>query len=101
MTGNRHPVSPELLLHTNQFLNQWLILLEHLIVTLGNRTTDNKWCTGIINQYGVYLVDNGVVVGTLYQIAGRDGHIVTQVVETELIVGTEGDIGLIGLATGL
>ncbi len=91
----------QLLLRTNQFLNQWLILLKHLVVTLGNGTTNNQRRTGIINQHGVHLIDDGVVVGPLYKVAGRNGHVVTQVVETELVVGTEGDICLIGLATSL
>ena len=37
----------------------------------------------------------------LYQIGGRYGHVITQIVETELVVGTEGDISLISLTTGL
>ena len=31
----------------------------------------------------------------LHQVGGRDGHVVAKIVETELIVGSEGDIGLI------
>ena len=38
-------------------------------------------------------------MSTLYKVGRRNGHIVTQVVETEFIVGTECDICLISLAT--
>ena len=38
---------------------------------------------------------------TLYKVLRTDGHVVTQVVETKFVVGTEGDICEIGLTTGL
>ena len=41
----------QLALNTYQLLNQWLILLEHLIVALGDRARDNQRCTGIVDQY--------------------------------------------------
>ena len=37
-------------------------------------------------------------MGALHQVGRRDSHIVAQVVETELVVRAEGDVGLIGLA---
>ena len=37
----------------------------------------------------------------LHEVGRRDSHIVTQIVETELVVGSEGDICLIGLTTSL
>jgi len=89
----------QLLLHANQLFDQRLILLEHLVVALGHGTRDNERSTGIVNQHGVNLVDDGVVMGSLYQVGRRDGHVVTQIVETELVVGTERDVGLVSLAT--
>ncbi len=69
-----------------------LIFVEHLVFTLRHRTTDNQWRTGIIYQNGIHLIDNGVVMSPLYQIERRGSHIITQVVETELIVRTESNI---------
>ena len=85
-------------LHTHQLLHQRLELLEHLVVATLHRTGDDERRTGIVDEHRVDLVDNGVVVRTLYQVVGRDGHVVAKVVETELVVRTEGDVGLIGLA---
>ena len=55
-------LSSQLTLNTYQTLYQWLILLKHLVVTLGNRTRDDQRCTGIINQHRVNLIDDGVVM---------------------------------------
>ena len=40
-------------------------------------------------------------MGTLYEVLWRDSHVVAQVVETKLVVRTEGNISLIRLATCL
>ena len=87
-------------LHFYQTLDQRLVLLEKLVVSLGHRTGYNQRCTCIVNQDGVYLVDDGVVVLPLYEVARRHGHIVAQIVEAELIVRSEGDISLVSTATG-
>ena len=91
----------QLALYAHEALHQRLVLLEHLIVALGNGTRNDKRCTGIVDQHGVDLVDDSVVMGTLHEVGRRDGHVVTQVVEAELIVRSEGDICLIRLTTGL
>ena len=88
----------QLALNAYQLLNQWLIFLEHLVVALGDRTRDDKRCTGIVDQHRIDLIDDGVVMCALYQVGWRNGHVVAQIVETELVVSTEGDIGLISLA---
>ncbi len=69
-----------------------LIFVKHLVFTLRHRTTDDQRRTGIIYQNGIHLIDNGVVMSPLYQIERRGSHIITQVVETELIVRTESNI---------
>ena len=91
----------QLALNTHQSLYQRLIFLKHLVVAFGHRTGDDKRSTGIVDQHGVNLVDNSVVMGTLHEVLWRNGHVVAQIVETELVVGTEGDITLISTATGL
>ena len=92
-------LSGELALCLHQFLHDGLVLIIHLLVAMRYGTRDDERCTGIVDQHGIDLIDNGEVVGTLHQVVGRHGHVVAQVVETELIVGTEGDIGEIGLTT--
>ena len=77
-----------------------LELVELLQVAAWGRTTDDQRSTGIVDQHGVDLVDDGVVMSTLHEIGRRDGHVITQIVETELVVGTESDICLISLTTG-
>ena len=73
-------------------------MFEHLVVAVGYGTRDNQRRTGIVDQDGVYLVDDGIVVATLNEVVGRDGHVVAQIVEAELIVRTEGDVGAVCLA---
>ncbi|CDB09544.1 uncharacterized protein BN744_00881 [Bacteroides sp. CAG:633] len=80
-----------------QAFNQRTELFEQLIVTFGYRTRDDQRSSCIINQYGVYLIDDGVVVLALNEIFRTDGHVVTQVVETKFVVGTESDICHISL----
>ena len=58
----------QLALHTHNLLNQGLILLEHLVVALGHRTGDDEWGTGIVNQHGVNLIDDGVVMSALHKV---------------------------------
>ena len=72
-------------------------LLEQLVLTFGDGTGNNQRSTGIVNQYGVHLIDDGIVVLALYEVFGADGHIITQVVETEFVVRTEGDVCQISL----
>ena len=91
----------QLTLYTYQTLHQRLIFLKHLIIALRHGTRDDQRCTGIIDQHGVNLIDDGVVMRTLYEVSRRYGHVITQIVETELIVRTEGDICLISLTTCL
>ena len=82
----------QLALHIHQTLHQRLVLLEELVVALGHRTRDDKRRTGIVDQHRVHLIDNGEVVLALHKILGILSHIVAQIVETEFVVGTEGDV---------
>ena len=88
----------QLALHVDQSLYEGLILLEHLVVALGHGSADDERGAGVVDEHGVDLVDDGIVVGALHEVGRRDGHVVAQVVETELVVGSEGDVGLVGLA---
>ena len=63
-----------------------------------DRTGDDERRTRIVDEHGVHLVHDGKVVLALHQVLLADGHVVTQVVETELVVRSEGDVALVGLA---
>ena len=76
-------------------------LFEQLFLTAGDRTGDDQRRTGIIDQYGVDLIDNRIVVFALYQVVRADRHIVAQVVETEFVVRTECDICIVSRTTGI
>ena len=71
-------------------------LEELLVVAMRYRTADDERRTGIVDQHGVDLVDDGVVVfRALHQLLRETCHVVTQVVEAELVVGAVGDVGVI------
>ena len=76
-------------------------LFEQLVVTFRYRTGNNQRSTGVVNQYGVNLIDDGIVVWALYKVFRADCHVVTQVVETKFIVCTECDISQICLSTSI
>src|SRR5579875_2943134 len=57
---------------------------------------DNQWCACLVNQNVVHLVDDGIVEVALHHLVERRDHVVAQVVKAELVVGTIGDIGLVG-----
>ena len=63
---------------------------------LGAGARDNERRSGLIDQDGVDLVDDGVVMAALYALLGAGDHVVAQVVETELGVGAVGDVCLVG-----
>ena len=76
-----------------------LQFVKLLLVATRGGTADDQRCTGIVNQHRVDLVDDGVVVFALHQFFGVACHVVTQVVETELVVGAVGDVAVVGAAT--
>ena len=88
-------------LHIHETFHQRLVFLEQLHVALGHRARNDERRTGVVNQDGVHLIDDGIVVAALHEVFGHHSHIVTQVVKTELIVRTKGDVGHVCLATGL
>ncbi len=73
-------------------------VLHELLVVGGllHRTGDDERGTGVIDEDGVHLVHDGVVVLPLHEVRHPRGHVVTQVVEAELVVRTEGDVAVIG-----
>ena len=63
---------------------------------LGASARDDQRGAGLIDQDGVNLVDDGVVVTALHALLGTGDHVVAQVIETELGVGAVGDVCLVG-----
>ena len=51
-----------------------------------------KWCSCIIDQYRVDLIDNGVVMHPLHQVFWPARHVVSQIIESELIVRSVSDV---------
>ena len=63
---------------------------------LGASARDDQRGAGLIDQDGVNLVDDGVVVTALHALLGTGDHVVAQVIKAELGVGAVGDVGLVG-----
>ena len=75
---------------------------EHLghVVHLGGlfaHTGDDQRGAGLVDEDGVHLIHDGEGVAPLHLLVGVDGHVVPKVVEAHLVVGTVGDVRLIGL----
>ncbi len=63
---------------------------------------NNQRGTGLIDQDRVDFVDDGVIEGTLNHVIGRHHHIVTQVIETQFVIGAKGNVaGISGFALGV
>ena len=76
-----------------------LVLIKKLIFAFWHRTTNNQWCTRIVNQHRVHLIHDGIIVSALYKIHRASSHIIAEVIETKLIVGTKRDIASIRTTT--
>ena len=59
---------------------------------------DDQGRAGLVDEDGVHLVHNGEVMTPLHQVLLADDHVVPQVVEAQLVVGTVGDVAGVGLA---
>lgn len=59
---------------------------------------DDQRGTGLVDQDGVDLVDDGEVVAALDTVFEAQRHVVAQIVETEFPVGAVGDVGGVGRA---
>ena len=68
---------------------------------LGAGARDDERRSGLIDQDGVDLVDDGVVVAALNTLLGAGDHVIAQVIEAKLGVGAVRDVGLVGRALKL
>ena len=64
-----------------------------------DRPTDNKGGSGLIDQNTVYFVNDGEIEIPLDKISQVEFHVVSQIIETEFIVGAIGDITAVGIFT--
>src|SRR5690606_19927257 len=72
--------------------------LVHAHIQLGvviGLTGDDQWRTRFVDQNGVHFVDDGISEAALAAVFGAILHVVAQIVETVLVIGTVGDIGRI------
>jgi len=70
-----------------------------VLIQLGGkfrRTGDDQRRSRFIDENGVHLIDDGEIKPALTIIAQLKLHIVAEIVETELVIGTVGDIGSVG-----
>ena len=58
---------------------------------------DDQRGSGLIDQDGVHLVDDGVVEAAEHQLLLVDDHVVAQIVESELVVRDIRDVTVVGL----
>ena len=96
------PVSDELLGVCNDFrdeiplggnnpLNGGFHLVEFVVFALGG-TADDQWSPGFVDEDGIHLVDDRIVVLPLNQVGLVHNHVVAEVIEAEFVVRTVGDV---------
>src|ERR1039458_4326857 len=73
------------------------IYLEILVGGFLARTGNDERRAGFIDQDGVDLVDDGVVKVALDAVFQAELHVVAQIIETELVVGTVGNVGVVAV----
>ena len=59
-------------------------------------SADDQWRSGFINQNGVHFVDDGEVQAALNAVFDLINHVVTQVIEAVFVIGSVGDVSLVG-----
>ena len=96
--GFRQQLSGKFFLRGHYFFNLGTIFLEHLVFTLRHGTGYYKGSSGIVYEHGVHFVDYRVIVHPLHEFLRGGSHIVTQIVETEFVVRTESNVGIVSPA---
>ena len=85
------PIIDDLHLLTNQPVDPRFQLLE-AVGRFIHGAADDQRCACLVDQHRVDLVDDGVMELAVDDLVGVDGHVVAQVIETELVVGTVGNV---------
>ena len=105
--GNRFLGLVEGLVHQGALLIVEILHIRtvfHELLVIGrllHRSGDDQRGTGVVNQHGVHLIDNRIMVLALHEVGHPGRHVVTEVVEAELIVGTERDVTVIRFFPGV
>ena len=94
-------IGSQFTLLSHQSLNARTKRLVLLVMSPRHRSGNNERSSRIVDQDRVDLVDNGIVVSPLNQFRHTGSHVIAQVVETELVIGTEGNVGHISLTAGV
>ena len=68
-----------------------------LISGLFTRARDDQRGAGFVNQDRIHFVHDGEIMHALHAIVQIEFHVVAQVVESELVVGTVGHVGCVGI----
>ncbi len=97
--GFRQNAVDELALLLIKRLNVRFQSVKFLRIAFGCGSRNDERCTGIVNQNGVNLIHNGVVMRPLHQFVRLGSHVVAQVIKAEFVVGAVGYVGKIGRAT--
>ena len=86
----------------HQFLDPWFQIEELLgIIAVPNGSADDQRGTGVIDQYAIHLIHHGEMVLALYHFLRTVYHVIAEIIETEFVVGTVNNIGIVGIAPGI
>ncbi len=91
----------QVLLQVVEVLDRRAVLFEKLVFAFGNRAGDDERRTRVVDQHGVYFVDDGEMMLALHEVFGRRSHVVAQVVEAVFVVRAERDVGHVGRTAGV
>src|SRR6185437_1118906 len=72
-----------------------VVLEVHPVVLVAYRPRDDERSPRLVDQHGVHLVDDRVLVRALDPLVERDDHVVAQIVEAELVVRAVRDVGVV------
>ena len=61
-------------------------------------TGNDERCSRLVDQYGVHLVDDSIVKSALYELLLINDHVISQIIEAELVVRHISNIAAISLA---
>ena len=86
------------LLNRDELNHFRLELNKFLLIALGRGAADDEWSPGFVNEHGIHLVYNGIVMLALNQLLRTLGHVVAEVVKAEFVVRSIRDVGTVSLA---
>ena len=85
LASARMPVTESFVCALTTFCTLDLNWSEHLVVAFRHGTGYDERRTGVVDEHGVDLIDDSVVVLALYEVVGVHRHVVAEIVEAELL----------------